>query len=89
MKIRSNLTLRKLGSDYLVVDPDQGQVDLTRVFSFNSSAAFLIESLKGKDFNLKAAAQILQDEFDIDEEMALSDARAILLQLKDHHLVLD
>jgi len=89
MKIRNNITLRKIGNDYLVVDPDQGQVDLTRVFSFNSTAAFLIESLKGKVFGIEDAARVLQQEFDIDEETALSDAGAILLQLKSHHLAFD
>jgi len=89
MKIKDNLVLRKVGKDYVIVDPNQGQVDLSRVFSFNESAAFLIESLGGKEFDLETASTILQNEYGIEPERAINDCRAILVQLKEQHLLSD
>lgn len=89
MRLRSNFKLRKVGNDYVLIDPDRGQVDLTRVYCFNSTAAFLIESLKDQEFDLDSASRILIDEFEINEDQALSDSRNILLQLKEHHLIQD
>jgi len=79
MKLRSDLILRTIGSDHLIVDPSQDMVDLSTVYTLNSSAAWLLEELKGKEFNPDTIVELLCENYDVSKEQAQSDA-AILLQ---------
>lgn len=79
MKLRSDLVLRTIGSDHLIVDPSQDMVDLSTVYTLNSSAAWLWEQLKGKEFTIDTIVDLLCENYDVDIEQAKSDA-AILLE---------
>ncbi|WP_293879958.1 PqqD family protein [Sphingobacterium sp. UBA1498] len=79
MKLRSDLILRTIGSDHLIVDPSQDMVDLSTVYTLNSSAAWLWEELKGKEFNPDTIVELLCENYDVSKEQAQSDA-AVLLQ---------
>jgi hypothetical protein len=47
MKLRTDLILRHLGNEYIVVDPGQDMVDMSKVFTLNEVAAFLWRELQG------------------------------------------
>ena len=79
MKLRSDLILRTIGSDHLIVDPSQDMVDLSTVYTLNSSAAWLWEELKGKEFNTDTIVELLVESYEVSKEQAQSDA-AILLE---------
>ncbi len=79
MKLRSDLILRTIGSDHLIVDPSQDMVDLSTVYTLNSSAAWLWEELKGKEFNTDIIVELLVENYEVSKEQAQSDA-AILLE---------
>lgn len=80
MKLRSDLVLRTIGSDHLIVDPSQDMVDLSTVYTLNSSAAWLWEQLKEEDeFDLARVVELLCEHYDVTPEQAQSDA-AVLLQ---------
>lgn len=79
MKLRTDLILRTIGSDHLIVDPSQDMVDLSTVYTLNSSAAWLWEELKGKDFDTDTIVQLLVENYEVSKEQAQSDA-AILLE---------
>ncbi|WP_293937375.1 PqqD family protein [Sphingobacterium sp. UBA5996] len=79
MKLRSDLILRTIGSDHLIVDPSQDMVDLSTVYTLNSSAAWLWEELKGKDFDTDTIVDLLLENYEVSKDQAASDA-AVLLQ---------
>ncbi|GAA0884185.1 PqqD family protein [Sphingobacterium siyangense] len=79
MKLRTDLILRTIGSDHLIVDPSQDMVDLSTVYTLNSSAAWLWEELKGKDFDTDTIVELLVENYEVSKEQAQSDA-AILLE---------
>lgn len=79
MKLRTDLILRTIGSDHLIVDPNQDMVDLSTVYTLNSSAAWLWEELKGKDFDTDTIVELLVENYEVSKEQAQSDA-AILLE---------
>ncbi len=79
MKLRSDLILRTIGSDHLIVDPSQDMVDLSTVYTLNSSAAWLWEKLKGKDFDTDTIVELLLENYEVSKDQAASDA-AVLLQ---------
>ncbi|MBD1420654.1 PqqD family protein [Sphingobacterium chuzhouense] len=78
MKLRQDLVLRKVGDDYIMVDPSQGMVDLSKVHTLNETAAWLWEQLSGKEFDGDDVADLLCDRYDVTHHQANLDAIALL-----------
>jgi len=87
MKLRSDLVLRTIGSDHLIVDPSQDMVDLSTVYTLNSSAAWLWEQLKGKEFNIDGIVELLCENYDVDIDQAKSDAEILLQDFQKQGLL--
>lgn len=87
MKLRSDLVLRTIGSDHLIVDPSQGMVDLSTVYTLNSTAAWLWEQLKGKEFNIDSIVELLCENYDVDMDQAKSDAEILLQDFQKQGLL--
>jgi len=87
MKLRSDLVLRTIGSDHLIVDPSQDMVDLSTVYTLNSSAAWLWEQLKGKEFTIDTIVDLLCENYDVDIEQAKSDAEILLQDFEKQGLL--
>ncbi|WP_343557323.1 PqqD family protein [Sphingobacterium sp.] len=87
MKLRSDLVLRTIGSDHLIVDPSQDMVDLSTVYTLNSSAAWLWEQLKGKEFNIDSIVELLCENYDVNADQAKSDAEILLQDFQKQGLL--
>lgn len=87
MKLRSDLVLRTIGSDHLIVDPSQDSIDLSTVYTLNSSAAWLWEQLKGTEFELNTIVRLLCDNYEVDQEQAQSDAKVLLADFEKQGLL--
>ncbi|MEH6305841.1 PqqD family protein [Olivibacter sp. CPCC 100613] len=78
MKLRSDLVLRPIGSDHLIVDPSQDNIDLSIVYTLNSSAAWLWEQLKGKGFDQTTIVELLCQNYQVDVAQAQSNVEVLL-----------
>ncbi|PRD54083.1 PqqD family protein [Sphingobacterium gobiense] len=78
MKLRQDLVLRKVGDDYIMVDPSQGMVDLSKVHTLNETAAWLWEQLTGKEVNVEQIATRLCERYDVSREKAIADAESLI-----------
>jgi len=87
MKLRSDLVLRTIGSDHLIVDPSQDRIDLSTVYTLNSSAAWLWEQLKGKEFTSDTIVDLLCENYDVDIDQAKSDAEILLQDFQKQGLL--
>lgn len=67
MRLKEGLTVRKIGDDYVIVAPEQGMVDLSKVYSLNETAAWLWEELDGKEFDLSTMVSLIRERYDVDE----------------------
>ncbi len=47
MKLREDLMLRHLGDEYVIIDPEQDMVDMSKVYTLNETAAFFVERTSG------------------------------------------
>ena len=86
MKLKDNLILRKVGTDYMIVQPTQGVADLTKVFNLNQTAAYIWENLQNKDFSLEDVQHLLTSRYEVSSEQALKDAQALIAEFKDQNL---
>ena len=92
MKLRSDLILRHIGDEYVIVEPGQDMVDLSKVYTLNNSAAWLWEELQGKEFDLSTIVNLLFDHYEIsdDEVPAVQqDAESLLNIFKENGLLID
>lgn len=78
MKTRKGFSLRPLGQEFILVAEGLEAVDFSRMISLNASAAFLWQSVEGKDFDADTLAKLLVDEYGITQEVAETDVATLL-----------
>lgn len=83
MKLSDNFILRDVAGEKIVVRQGKHGVDMTRIISFNESAAALWEEFCGKEFSAQDAALFLSSRYGIDMETATRDAGAWIGRLAD------
>lgn len=74
MRINSNLKIRKIAGESVVIMQGNGVADMTKVISLNSTSEYLWNNLVGKDFELEDVIKLLLDEFNVEEAIARKDA---------------
>ena len=89
MKLRSDITLRKVGNEYIIVEPAQGMVDLSKVFTLNETAAFLWEELKGVEFSAADVVKLLVDNYEVEPALAEKDAGVLIANFREQKLLVD
>ncbi|WP_455601685.1 PqqD family protein, partial [Bacteroides rodentium] len=70
MKIKDIYKVREIAGENLVVEQGKLQSDMTKVISLNATALLLWNTLKGSDFTLEDAAEVLVKQYGIDRERA-------------------
>lgn len=79
MKTKKGYTLRSIGNETLLVPETLGcAIDFSRMISLNASAAFLWKAVEDKDFDADTLANLLIEEYGIDNDTAKRDVEALL-----------
>ncbi len=78
MKIKEGFVLRSIGDTYMVIGEGLAQIDFNKMVSLNSTAAYLWNSLLGKEFNRGDVRDLLLGQYDVDEKTAQADADALV-----------
>lgn len=90
MRLKEGLILRKVGNDYVIVSPEQGMVDLSKVFSLNETAAWLWEQLQGKDFAIEDMIALIEEQYEVDsipKEELRADMEELIKFFQENSLV--
>lgn len=74
MKIKDIYKVREIAGENLVVEQGKLQSDMTKVISLNATALLLWNTLKGSEFTLEDAAEVLVKQYGIDRDRATTDA---------------
>ena len=84
MKAKKGFNLREVCGEQIIVAEGKENLDYTNINSMNESSAFLWNSVQGKEFTIEDLADLLVDNYMIDEntpldrERAKKDAQAML-----------
>ena len=62
-------------------------MDYTQAVSLNDSAAYLIESVRGKDFTLEDWVELLTDRYEVSGEQARADVELLIQMLKEAEII--
>jgi hypothetical protein len=77
MRIIEGFRLRKLGKEHIVVGEGLAQVNFNKMVSLNGTAAYLWESVEGRDFTVADLTALLLDRYEVEAEVAERDAAAL------------
>ena len=77
MRIIEGFRLRKLGKEHIVVGEGLAQVNFNKMVSLNGTAAYLWESVEGRDFTVADLTALLLDRYEVGAEVAERDAAAL------------
>ncbi len=83
MKLNNNYIIREIAGEKVVVKQGTHGVDMTKIISFNESAAALWEEFCNKEFTIEDAAKFLVDRYGISQETATKDAGVWVNKLTD------
>ncbi len=89
MKLNDSLVLRQVAGEYMIVNPFSDEVNMTKVYSLNETAAWLWQQVDGKEFTAADLAQLLCSEYEVDEATALADAEELCAQWREAGLTLE
>ena len=78
MKIKKGFELRDICGEHIIVAYGRENIDFNKVISLNESANYLWKNIVDKDFDANMMADLLQQEYEVDAETALKDAKALL-----------
>lgn len=78
MKLKENLTMRKIGDEYMMVSQSGSGLDYTRVISLNSSAAYLVQEVQQREFTKEEWVNLLVAKYNIDKERAQADVQLLI-----------
>lgn len=83
MKINSNLKVRMIAGEAIVLLQGNGRSDMTKVLALNPSSKYLWDELQGKDFTVDDVVNLLLQQYDVQEQQAREDALKWIDQLKE------
>jgi len=89
MRIKSDLILRHIGNEHIIIDPSKEVVDMAKVYTLNETAAWLWKQLENKDFTIKKMVELLLLRYDVDRERATTDTRTLAENFENQGLLTD
>lgn len=89
MKLIPNLKLRNVGSQYMIVRNDEGNVNVTNVFSLNATAAWLWNEAYGREFTPTDLRDALCRHFDVVAERAEADVARLIQVWRENRLLIE
>ena len=87
MRIKDHISLRKIADEYIMITGSGDSLDYTQAVSLNDSAAYLIESVRGKDFTLEDWVELLTDRYEVSGEQARADVELLIQMLKEAEII--
>ncbi len=81
MKLKDNLTVRKIGDEYMIVSDSGLGLDYTRVISLNKTAAYLVQEVHQKEFTKEDWIDLLINKYNVDRDIAETDVQKLIEKL--------
>lgn len=87
MRIKKGFVLRNVCGEQVVSAEGIEQINFNKLVSMNASAAYLWESVAERDFDEEYLAKLLTDRYDVENDVAVGDAKAVIKIWTENGLV--
>ncbi len=87
MKLKTDYKIRKIAGESVIVRMGAQNVKMTTIISLNSTSEWLWEQLQDEEFDVEKVADLLTAEYEVDRDVALTDAAKWVEMLRKAELV--
>ena len=87
MRIKEGYKIRNIAGESVIVSIGALNVNLTKVISLNPTSVWLWEKLGNEEFDADKVAGLLIENYDVDNDLALTDAKAWIESLRKANLI--
>lgn len=89
MKAKKGFNLRSVCGQYIIVAQGKENIDFSNIISMNESSAYLWRQIQdGKsDFTAADLANMLTEEYEVDQNTALADAKTVISQWQEAGII--
>ena len=77
MRAKKGFKLRTVVGEQIIVPEGKENIDFSQIISMNESSAYLWKAVGEEEFTPKDLADLLMKEYEVDEDTAQADAKAI------------
>lgn len=77
MKLKNTYILRTICGQHVLSAEGAAAINMSSLITLNDTAAYLWDSVQGKEFDADALAALLLDKYEVQEDVAKKDAAAI------------
>ena len=77
MKLKNTYILRTICGQHVLSAEGAAAINMSSLITLNDTAAYLWESVQGKEFDADVLAALLLDKYEVQEDVAKKDAAAI------------
>lgn len=89
MKLNSDFRLREIAGQYMLIYEGTGEVNMSAVYSFSESAAWMWNRCEGRKFSADQMVQWLLDEYEVTEDIAREDVELMLESWREYGFLKD
>lgn len=79
MKIKSGFELHNVMNENIIVAYGKQNINFSKVITLNESAAYVWNNIIGKEFTAQTIADLLMQEYEVNETTALADGERLLV----------
>ena len=80
MRTKKGFKLREVCGEKILLAEGVENIDFSDIISMNASSAYLGEQVDGKDFTVEEMARLLTEQYEVEEAVALEDAKELANQ---------
>lgn len=88
MFLKPDIIVRQVKNDYLIVDQDEEDQNLSYIYQMSPAAAYLWETFCDKEFTQEMMHQTLCEAFEVDSDQAERDIQDMLRQWEAYGLLI-
>lgn len=86
MRIKKGFKLREIMGEFAVIGEGLEQVNFNKIISLNSTAAYIWREIQNSEFDADVVANLLMARYEVSEEVAMNDAKALVQKLVENGL---
>ena len=89
MKIKQGFKLNSVCGQNFLVPMGEGNVDYSKLIALNESALLLWRRMEEGEFTEDDLVQVLLKEYEVSEDVALTDVKNIIKQFKEEQIIIE
>ncbi len=89
MKIKDNLTVRKIADEYMMVTASGSGLDYTRVIRINNTAAYLVQEVRKKEGRKKEGGEGRREKEEGEREREKGEGKKLIEKLAKEGLFVE